>query len=67
MPFVYVLIQLFIAYAVIVSVVTDEDNLSEWTNIFFTMYFTFFLVLGQMFTVSIWATIPMTEKKGGLR
>ena len=31
------------------------------------MYFTFFLVLGQMFTVSIWATIPMSEKKGGLR
>ena len=31
------------------------------------MYFTFFLVLGQMFTVSMWATIPMTEKKGGLR
>lgn len=60
-------IQLFIAYAIIVTVVTDDGDLESIISIFFTFYFTFFLVLGQNFTIGLYAWIPMKEKKGGLR
>jgi len=66
-PLLYVIIQLFIAYAVIVTVVTDSTDLSRVVAIFFTYYFTFFLILGQSFTAGLYAFVPMAEKKGGLR
>jgi len=65
-PLLYVIIQLFIAYAIIV-VVTDTGDLNRIVAIFFTFYFTFFLVLGQSFTAGLYAFVPMAEKKGGLR
>ena len=66
-PLIYVIIQLFIAFAIIKTVVTDEGDLSTVVSIFFTFYFTFFLVLGQSLTAGLYGFIPMTEKKGGLR
>lgn len=66
-PLLYVIIQLFIAYAVIITVVTDTADLNRVVAIFFTFYFTFFLVLGQSFTAGLYAFVPMAEKKGGLR
>jgi len=65
-PLIYVIIQLFIAYSIIVTV-TQEDDTDKIITIFFTFYFTFFLVLGQSFTAGLYAFVPMTEKKGGLR
>ncbi len=63
----YVIIQLFIAYAIIVTVVTDDADVNRVIAIFFTFYFTFFLILGQSFTAGLYAFVPMAEKKGGLR
>ena len=65
-PLIYVLIQLFIAYSVIVTVTSDGDR-ENIISIFFTFYFTFFLILGNMFTAGMYAFIPMSEKKNGLR
>ena len=65
-PTIYVIIQLFIAYAIIKTIVKG-DNVNKFVEIFFTFYFTFFLVLGQSFTAGLYAFVPMTEKKGGLR
>ena len=66
LPLFYVIIQLFIAYSIIVTV-TDEESTQRIVTIFFTFYFTFFLVLGQSFTAGLYAFVPMSEKKGGLR
>lgn len=66
-PLIYVIIQLFIAYAVIVTVVTNKSNLNKVVSLFFSFYFTFFLVLGQSFSAGLFAAVPMVEKKGGLR
>ena len=60
------IIQLFIAYAIIKTVVKG-DNVNKFVEIFFTFYFTGFLVLGQSFTAGLYAFVPMTEKSGGLR
>ena len=60
------IIQLFIAYSIIVTV-TDSGNLDKIVSIFFTFYFTFFLILGQVLTAGMYAFIPMNEKKHGLR
>ena len=65
-PMLYVIIQLFIAYSIIVTIVAGE-NQTKIIDIFFTFYFTFFLVLGQSFTAGLFAFVPMHEKKGGLR
>lgn len=44
---IYVVIQLFIAYSIIITVVTgDDDEVSKITSIFFSFYFTLFLILG---------------------
>jgi hypothetical protein len=64
-PLLYVILQLFIAYAVIITLVSE--NLEKIVSIFFTFYFTFFLVLGQSLTAGLYGFIPMEEKKGGLR
>ena len=67
-PMIYVVIQLFIAYSVIITVVTgDDDEVSKITSIFFSFYFTLFLILGQSFTAGLYGTIPLFEKKNGLR
>ena len=65
-PLLYVVIQLFIAYAIIVSIV-NGDNQDKFISIFFTFYFTFFLILGQSFTAGLFGVQPMYDKKGGLR
>ena len=66
-PLLYVIIQLFIAYTIIITVVTDDGSVGKITEIFFTFYFTFFLVLGQALTASLYSMVPMFEKKAGLR
>ena len=67
-PLLYVIIQLFIAYAIIVTVVKDGgDKVNRVIAVFFTFYFTIFLVLGNSFTSGLYSTVPMFEKKNGLR
>ena len=67
-PLLYVIIQLFIAYAIIVTVVKDGgDKVNKVIAVFFTFYFTIFLVLGNSFTSGLYSTVPMFEKKNGLR
>ena len=66
-PLLYVIIQLFIAYSIIITVVTDESSIDSVTQIFFTFYFTFFLILGQGLTAGLYSFVPMFEKKHGLR
>jgi hypothetical protein len=61
-----VVIQLFIAYAII-KTIAQGDDLDKIMTIFFTFYFTLFLLLGLSFTGGLYAFMPMTEKKGGLR
>ena len=63
----YVIIQLLVAYSIIVTVTPEDTDLDQITSIFFTFYFTFFLMLGQTFTVGLYSSVPMLEKKGGLR
>ena len=65
-PLIYVIIQLFVAYAIIVTV-TDNSGRDRIVSIFFTFYFALFLILGELFTAGMFAFIPMTEKKHGLR
>ena len=65
-PMLYVIIQLFIAYAIIVTVV-KHGGVDRVIAVFFTFYFTLFLVLGNSFTSGLYSTVPMFEKKNGLR
>lgn len=65
-PTIYVVIQLFIAYSIIVAV-TNGVDVSDFLPIFFTFYFTFFLVFGQSLTAALFGFTPMQEKKDGLR
>lgn len=44
-PMLYVIIQLFIAYSIIATIV-DGDNINRIVSIFFTFYFSLFLILG---------------------
>ena len=66
-PMLYVIIQLFIAYAIIVTVVKEGGKVNNVIAIFFTFYFTIFLVLGNSFTSGLFSTVPMFEKANGLR
>lgn len=47
--------------------VVDDKDTDKVVSIFFTFYFTFFLILGQSFTAGLFGFTPMTEKKMGLR
>ena len=58
---------MFIAYSIIASIDLGKEIFEHIETIFFTFYFTFFLILGQILTSGMYTTIPMAEKKGGLR
>ena len=45
-PLLYVIIQLFVVYAVLVTIMPSSSDLDSVVAVFFTFYFTFFLVLG---------------------
>lgn len=55
---IYVVMQLMIAYAIIVTIVDSSDT-EKIVSIFFTFYFTFFLLLSQSFTAGLFASVPM--------
>ena len=57
-PMLYVIIQLFVAYSIIVTVVKKQGQVDRIIQIFFTFYFTFFLVLGNSFTAGLYALVP---------
>ena len=65
-PTLYVVIQLFIVYAIVASL-TEGKGTNKIITIMFTFYFTLFLVLGQLLTASVFGFAPMQERKEGLR
>lgn len=73
-PLLFVVLELFLIYAVLESTMDDddddkekEDDKEELISILFTCYFILFYILGQCVSAQVFAFNPLNDKKMGLR